>query len=71
MFTFRDLLETYLEPQVAARLAMAVPKPQGPTKYEKGNNMPKPEPKLWEGQVNVDPKPVPSPLFARDCVAGT
>ena len=25
--------------------------------------MPKPEPdKLWEGQVNVDPKPVPSPL---------
>ena len=31
MFTFRDLLDTYLEPQVAARLAMAVPTPQVPT----------------------------------------
>ena len=39
MFTFRDLLETYLEPQVAARLAMAVPKPQVPT--SKSNNMSK------------------------------
>ena len=53
MVTFRDLLETYLAPQVAALLAMAVPKPQVPAamvrahnkisalRYATSNNMPK------------------------------
>ena len=71
--SFRDLLELQLGPSGTSLLRAAVPTHLGPTTYEKGNKMPKPEPdKLWEGQVNVDPKPVPSPLsLPWDCVAGT